>query len=194
MRDTTYIEMFDESEPTPTRGTPAQSPIDDPLFEYLPSNGAAQLLAAKLEHRHFVSEMLGTETFAKRVPPGLFEITPTARPPLNPNSYVAEFPDLPLPLSDDEMRSPQLGLCNCDCPQCREQRRCSECSADTKCANSKCDEAEKAHGVAIARIVGEAKGQAHGYAIKDRAEWNRLWSNIEKSMLNCLNRTLASAF
>jgi hypothetical protein len=186
MRDPIFIEMFDCDEPTPARAYPAQSPLDCEMFPFEKSTGAAELLAAKLEHRHFVAEMLGTSVFEKRIPPGLFDITPGAgRPPISTNTF--EQQPLPEPAEDDETG---VRLCDCECARCQKDE-CKSCCAESKCPGH--PSRAEAHKAAIARICGEAKGRLHAYVGSDRASWDRAWQGVEGSMVRFVADAIASA-
>lgn len=183
MRDVLYLEMFDDDLTSQPTAQP-DSPIFDPLFEFQRSTGAAELLAAKLEHRHFVAEMLGTETISKRLREGLFDLTPSAvRPPVSPYTFVSEMPDMPEPLSDDEIREPQdVRLCDCKCNFCAKDD-CQRCSADKKCA--RCEKSTKA---VIAGMVGELRGRLYPHA---RNVSKAAWHGLEAAMLGYVTRAVS---
>src|ERR1700733_8232428 len=101
MYDPLFVEMFDESEsPAPTRKTFAESVLDRETFPWeratKAEREAGELLARQLEHRHFVSQMVGTDFFEKLFPRGLVNKPPgEVPPPISPVSYQQE--SLPVP-------------------------------------------------------------------------------------------------
>ena len=194
MTDPIYFEMFDEDTPKSTRGEIAKFPLlpfDRDTYPFEKSSGAAELLAARLEARHLAEELLGVDDLTKRVHATLYDITPPAssvRLPVSPNSYTQEPLTLPDPLSDEEMRSPQsVEPCDCDCPPCREQGKCTECSAATKCKCYRSDESTKA---IIAGMVGQLRGKLHphGQSVSKTA-----WQGLEAAMLRYVRKAVSDA-
>jgi hypothetical protein len=167
--------------PTEMPGRTAISPLEDPLFEFRRSDGTAELWAAQLEARHLAEELLGTETFSKRIREGLIDLTPvTIRQPIDTNTFRQE----PLP-TPSEMDENPVDLCTCSCPECRS-RKCKGCSAATKCKFSRCEDAEKT----VAAMVGELRGRIYP---RGRNVSKATWQGLEAAMLHFVRSAIASA-
>jgi len=177
--DPIYFEMFDEDTPPRTRGEIAKFPLlpfDRESYPFEKSSGEAELWAAQLQHRHFVAEMLGTEAFAKRVPPGLIDITPSAvRPPVNPNSSYRQEP-LPAPEEAD------VRLCECKCEKCLKGE-CKSCEAEQKCDFWP----RSQHQKAIARLCDDARNK-----LLPLGQDRHLWEALEAAMERFVTKAVAS--
>lgn len=172
MRDAIYYEMFDSDDPTPVRAQAKD--IFDPLWEIQRSDGTAELLAAQLEARHFAEQLVGMPLEKLRAETAI-------RQPIDVDTF--EQQPLPHPSETDETG---VRLCECKCQQCREQRKCAECSASPKCKFARCEDTAKA----IAGMVGEMRGRLHPHG---RNVPKETWQQLESAMTRYVTKALSDA-
>lgn len=121
MKSTTFIEIFG-ADSQPVAATPPALEFDDPLWRTKPGP-AADRMVQKLEHDHFVQQVLGE----------LFASEPTSSRQISVRDAFLKAVDAAIVKTLDSEKSLHES-CPCKCSECR-QGRCARCQApkDEKC-------------------------------------------------------------